>query len=132
VIDTETTKSIRLESKGATITLERQAAQFVETGAQPRLSKGQVAEIVEALSSMRAEAAVHVGAARPSDGLQNPELIVSAESSVGGGEPLRKLRYRIGAGDAWRSTSVFYARADGVDATFVIARSKVNGVLNAL
>jgi hypothetical protein len=132
VIDPAITRSIRLEAKGVSITLERQSGGFVETGAQPRLSKAQVTQIVEALGDMRAEAAVHVGAARPNEGLQAPELVVTTESSPGGGEAIKKLRYRIGAGDAWRSMSVFYARADGVDATFVVARSKVNQVLDAL
>lgn len=132
VIDPGTTQSIRLEHKGTTITLQRQSGGFVETGPQPRLSKAQIAQIIEALASMRAEAAVHVGAVRPNEGFQNPELVVTAESAPGGGEAIQKLRYRIGAGDAWRAVSVFYARADGVDATFVIARGKVNQVLDAL
>jgi hypothetical protein len=132
VIDPAITRSIRLEAKGVIITLEKQGGGFVETSPQPQLSKAQVAQIVEALNDMRAEAAVHVGAARPNEGLQTPELVVTTESSPGGGEALKKLRYRIGAGDAWRSMSVFYARADGVDATFVVARSKVNQVLDAL
>ncbi|HEY6558744.1 MAG TPA: DUF4340 domain-containing protein [Polyangiaceae bacterium] len=132
VIDPGITQSIRLEHKGATITLQLQSGSFVETGPQPRLSKGQIAQIIDALASMRAEAAVHVGAVRPNEGFQNPELVVTAESAPGGGEAIQKLKYRIGAGDAWRAVSVFYARADGVDATFVIARGKVNQVLDAL
>lgn len=132
VIDPGITRSIHLEAKGSVITLERQAGAFAETSPQPRLSKGQIAQIVDALANMRAEAAVHIGAPRPGEGLQTPELVVTAESAPGGGETLQKLRYRIGAGDAWRAMSVFYARADGVDATFVIARSKVSEILDLL
>jgi hypothetical protein len=31
----------------------------------------------------------------------------------------------IGRGDAFRDTNVFYARRDGIDATFAIAQSKL-------
>jgi hypothetical protein len=44
----------------------------------------------------------------------------------------RIVSYRIGAGDSFRGTSIYYARAAGVDATYVIARNKVRQVLDAL
>ena len=47
------------------------------------------------------------------------------------GKKRTPLVWRAGAGDAWNATSVFYARLDGVDATFAIAQSRVRALLEA-
>ncbi len=39
--------------------------------------------------------------------------------------------FRIGAGDAWRGQSIHYARAEGVDATYVIAKTKARVLIDA-
>ena len=40
--------------------------------------------------------------------------------------------FRIGAGDSLRDNSIFYARVDGIDASFAIAQSSVRPLLDAL
>jgi hypothetical protein len=132
IIESDGTARIVLEAAGRKITLERQGNEFVERSDAPQLSKGRIQQIVEALATLRAEAAIHTGPARPAEGFDEPDLVVTAESATTGGEPKRTVRYRIGSADAWRSMSVFFARVEGLDATFVIARSKVNPILNAL
>jgi hypothetical protein len=132
VVEAEHTALITLEYKGRRVILEKQGTDFVERSKNPSLTRGRIQQIVEALGSMRAEAAVHVGPAASEEGLATPELTVTTESRTKGGDPKEVVRYRIGAGDAWRAISVFYARRDGIDASFVIARSKVNQVVDAL
>ena len=88
----------------------------------------QLQAIVDALGTLRAEAALHVGKARPEEGLANPELELRVERRPGRG-PTRTIT--IGAADAWRGESVYYARINGVDASFVIARGKLRALLDA-
>jgi hypothetical protein len=40
------------------------------------------------------------------------------------------VRIAIGRGDAFRDVTVFYARRDGIDATFAIAQSKLRPLLD--
>ncbi len=90
------------------------------------LPSGQVQDIAEALGRLRAEAALHTGPARAEEGLGKPVLEVRVERRNG---PSRTLS--VGAADAWRGESVYYARINGVDATFVIARGKLRPLLDA-
>jgi hypothetical protein len=132
VVDGATTQRIELEREGRKIVLEKQGNEFVDRSPHAELSKGRIQQIIDALASMRAEAAVHTGPELPSEGLNRPQLRVFAESQTKGGEPPKTMRYRVGAADSWRSMTVVYARADGVDASFVIARSKIDEILDAL
>jgi hypothetical protein len=131
IVNAAATDRVELAYKGRKIVLERQGDEFVERSPNPALSKGRIQQIVEALESMRAEAAVNTGPPRPDQGLQKPELEVTAESKTRGGEPQKVVRYRIGAADAWQAMSVFYGRVEGLPATFVIARSKLSPILDA-
>ena len=91
------------------------------------LPPGQLQVITDTLGTLRAEAALHTGPARPEEGLAKPELEVRVERKSGG--PTRT--FTIGAADSWRGESIYYARISGVDATFVISRSKVRPLLDA-
>jgi hypothetical protein len=81
--------------------------------------------VKSALQDLRAEAAVHVGPARREEGLEKPELAITIEGPKGA----LPIRFAIGRGDVFRGTNVYYARRDGVDATFVIAQSRVRPLL---
>ncbi len=120
-------KKVTLERDGKKVELSREGDHFTQT-AGPELGASSVTKIMEALAGLRAEAAVHLGAARPSEGLTKPTLVVRIEPP-GGGKP-RQLSF--GAGDAYQNTSIVYARSGSVDATFVIAKSKVTELLDAL
>ncbi len=88
--------------------------------------EGRLATLREALLDLKIESTVHLGAAKKDEGLGQPrlELRVRAKGTS-------EFRLAIGAGDALRGVSVFYARRDGVDAVFAIAASRVR-VLEAL
>jgi len=77
---------------------------------------------LEALAGLRAEAALHSGPARPSEGIAAPALKIELEPSPGLGKP-RTLR--IGAVDSYRGEVVRDARVDGVNATFALSESKL-------
>ena len=77
------------------------------------------------LGQLRAEGVVHLGAARAPEGFATPLLTVVVQlAPVTAGGPARSLRFFIGKGDSSRETSVFFARREGVDATFAIAQGK--------
>jgi hypothetical protein len=76
------------------------------------------------LSEMRAEGLVHPGAPRADEGFDKPLMTVTVQRGTS------SLKFSIGRGDAWRDTNVFYARRDGVDATFAVAQSKVRPLLD--
>ena len=86
------------------------------------------AAVRDTLADLLAEGATSVGAPKKHEGLDKPTLEVSIELT--GGE--RPLRFRFGAGDALRATSICYARRDGVDATYAVAQAKVRALLDAM
>lgn len=127
----ETTR-VTLEHGKARVVLDKRGEVFVPEGDAGRLTPDRVEALVQALSALRAEAALRLGAPAPAEGLDRPELIVTISlGRANGGAPSRRV-WRIGAGDSWRDLSVFYGRVDGTSATYVIARSKVRAVIDAL
>jgi len=124
VVTPDVAQRVTLSGHGKKIVLEKQGSRFV-AAAGTELSDTRTNEVFETLVALRAEAAVHTGPAKSEEGFDHPELTVELEGA-------EKSSFRIGAGDAWQGTSVYYARKSGVDATFVIARSKVRALLDAL
>jgi hypothetical protein len=118
--------AITLEGHGRRLQLVRQGERLTvrPAGSFPQ---ERVPELLEALSDLRPEAALHSGAALPGEGFSTPSLVIHLSPRQGA---LQTLSF--GAGDSWRSTSVFYLRVSGVDATFVIAQSKVRALSDAL
>jgi Domain of unknown function (DUF4340) len=111
---------VTLTTPKKTIVLERRGGELVaETADVPPAA---TALALEALSSLRAEGAIHSGPAHASEGLSTPALSVKLEPSPG----LGKTRsFRIGAADTYGEEAVRDARADGVEATFAVAESKL-------
>ncbi len=82
-------------------------------------------EVVEALSNLRAEAALHPGLALGLEGLAHPWLTVEATPR----DPREaKIECQIGAGDSLRNMSIYYLRRAGTDATFAVASSKLQAL----
>ena len=81
---------------------------------------------------MGAGVAAHQEAPRPQEGFREPSLIVDAERLPARGDRSTPIHLEFGAGDAWRGTSVFYARRKGFDCTFAIARGRVQPILDSL
>jgi len=117
---------VTLEARGRTLSLVRQGERFTVTPAGS-FPQDRVPEVLEAISNLRPEAALHSGAALPSEGFSAPTLRLSLSPRQG---PPQTISF--GAGDSWRQASVFYVRVSGVDATFVMAQSKVRALSDAL
>jgi hypothetical protein len=124
--DPETLARLRLKHGEKTLTRERRGGVLVATGG-PTVDQNVLTPALEALAALRAEAAVHTGKALPSEGLASPVLELSMEPSPGLGAP---RRLRIGAQEVFRGLPVRYARVDGIDATLVIAESKIRVMLD--
>jgi hypothetical protein len=76
--------------------------------------------LLATLAALRAEQALHVGAPKPAERLDRPQLTVSFTSKAG-----KKARLDVGACDTLDDVAVCYARRDDVDATFVLSRRLV-------
>lgn len=124
IVTPDVATRVELERNGKKLVLEKQGDRLVRSEGV-EVTPGRVSEMADTLLALRAEAAVHLGPAKPSEGFGSPELSVVVARSD------KPQHFRIGAGDSWRGTSVYYARAEGVDATFVIAKSKVRVLLDA-
>ncbi|HYP76295.1 MAG TPA: DUF4340 domain-containing protein [Polyangiaceae bacterium] len=118
--------AITLEAHGRSVQLTRQGERFLVTKAGS-FPQDRVSELLEALGDLRAEVALHTGPALPHEGFSAPSLTLRLVPRHG---PVQLVSF--GAGDSWRSTSVFYMRVSDVDATFVIAQSKVRALSDAL
>ncbi|HEX6274509.1 MAG TPA: DUF4340 domain-containing protein, partial [Polyangiaceae bacterium] len=128
VADEKTLARVTITANGVSRTLERQREELVPT-ASSGLDPAVAARLIEALGSLRAEAAVHTGPARPNEGFERPALEVRYEPVPG----LGKTRtFRVGASavpsgvpseSAW--PAAHYVRAQGVEATFAVADAKL-------
>lgn len=123
--DPETLARVRLRSGDKTLVLERRGGTLaaVDGGVDASV----LTPALEALAALRAEAAVHTGKALPSEGLAAPILDVTVEPSPGLGAA---RRLRVGAQELFRGLPVRFARVDGIDATFVIAESRLRPILD--
>ena len=111
---------VTLRTPKREIVLERRGGELVAKSGD--LPAPALASALETLASLRAEAALHSGPARPSEGLATPALSVELEPNPGFG---KRRVYRFGGTDSYRDAVVRNARADGVDATFAVADAKL-------
>ena len=116
---------ITISARGRDLRLARRGERFAVT--QGAFPDDRVADLLDALGDLRPEVALHTGPAQPSEGFSSPTLVLKLTPKTGATQTVT-----FGAGDAWRSTSVFYVRVSGVDATYVIAQSKVRPLSDAL
>ena len=89
------------------------------------------AGVRDALAGLTAEGAVSLGAPEERQGLDRPRLRVTVELTPAQGAAPRPIRIALGAGDAFRGTSVVYARRDGVAATYALAQAKIRPLFEA-
>jgi hypothetical protein len=114
MVDPGDVRQIRIDRASRHLTLEPARPGARDAGTAERF---EIARRI--LSEARTEGLVHPGAPRGDEGFDKPLMTITVQrgtSSIG---------FTIGRGDAWRETNVFYARRDGVDATFALAQSKV-------
>jgi len=103
-----------------------EGAFHVEGAAGDPVANAKAAAVREAVGDLFAEGAVSVGAAEKGEGLDKPVLVMEAE--VAG----RPMRVRFGAADTLKGVAVYYARRDGVDATYAVAQTRVRPLLDAV
>ncbi len=120
---------VELETPTARVELRRDGGSFVQHSGQVHLEPGEIEQIVDALGTMRAESALHLGKPDRAEGFDDPALTVRLVRAEGSQRP---ASWQVGAGDSWRGISVHYVRAEGVNATYVMARSKVRRILDLL
>jgi hypothetical protein len=132
LMDPSTTARVTLAAGDRKIVLDKLGDEFVEAnpGDTPR-SPEAIRRIVDALTTLRAEAALEFGAVRPEYGMDRPVLSVTIEREAGHQDKPERVVWRAGAGDSWRGMSVHYARVDGVNATYAVARSGIRAILDA-
>jgi hypothetical protein len=118
--------AITLDAHGRSLRITRQGDRMLVTPAGS-FPQDRVLELLDALGNLRAEAALHTGPALPGEGFSAPFLRLRLVPRQGAPQTVS-----FGAGDSWQSTSVFYMRVSDVDATFVIAQSKVRALSDAL
>ncbi len=132
MMDPAEVTSIRLKSADRGVQLQKEGSRFTQADSGPALPDDRIASIIEGLSTLRADVAVHTGAAKPAEGFASPVLRINIEREPARGERSEPVELLIGSGDSWRGTAVYYARRKGMNATFVVARSKVQPILDAL
>lgn len=87
-------------------------------------------EAVAALGRLRAEAAIHLGPARPDEGFAQASLEARVVFDADAGP--RTLRFVVGAATTLHDQKVYYARVDGVQATFVVGKERLDPLLRAV
>lgn len=124
--DPKTLARVSLHTEDERFELELRAGELVPSAATPA-DPAVVTATLEALGALSAEAAVHTGPERPEEGLAQPALSVKLELLPGLG-PARG--FRIGKSSTFRGQTVRFARADGVNATYVIAEAKLRALFD--
>jgi hypothetical protein len=106
-------------TRGAqSLTLER-AGEAWRGGTTP----ARASELVEMLRSLRADFTVHLGPARPNEGLTRPGLSITFVAEGGKRDVLH-----IGARDTIDGAAIAYARLESVNATFALSSSTVTAL----
>jgi hypothetical protein len=125
-LETSKASSIVLSRGGARVELKKSADKFA-TDAGLAVS---VDSITNALDVLRADDVVHLGPPAPEEGFAQPSLDVRAEMETDAGKHTVHLRF--GRDALRKNQAIVYARVDGVDATFAVARERVDPIRSAL
>ncbi len=128
LVDAERITRVTLAAEGGKrLLLEAHAGALQVVGAPADPASAALAAAVrDALADLLADGVVTVGPPLPSQGFDKPALVVTVELGA------RRLSLRFGAGDAFRGIRVYYARREGVAATFAVAQSHVRPLLEAV
>jgi hypothetical protein len=126
-IDSANASSIVLSRAGAHIELRRVADRLVGPDAGMATS---TASIASALDTLRADDVVRLGPPQADEGFSAPSLEVQVELEGDGGK--RSVHLRFGRDVLRRNQTMVLTRVSGVDATFAVARERVDPIRNAL
>jgi hypothetical protein len=87
-------------------------------------------DLLDAIETLRPEAAVHTGIAGPGEGLRKPILTVYIRRQAPENVGMPPIRFSVGSRDVFQDASIFYARHASVNATYALPRSQVQRLLD--
>lgn len=119
---------LELSAERGSLKLQRSGQRFEQLDSRSPIASGDLEALLTELDTLRPEAALHLGPALPNEGFGKPLLRYVAERADGS----RQVAWTIGGADMFRNLPVYFARVDGVAATYVIARGPVQRVLDLL
>jgi hypothetical protein len=126
-VEAPAASSIVLSRAGTRVELRRVGGVLVGPDAGLPTS---VEAIAGALATLRADDVVRLGPPAPDEGFDAPSLDVRAEVAADAGT--RTVHVRFGRDVLRKNQAMVYARIDGIDATFAVARERVDPIRNAL
>ncbi|MEO8184343.1 MAG: DUF4340 domain-containing protein, partial [Deltaproteobacteria bacterium] len=87
-------------------------------------------DLLDAIETLRPEAAVHTGIAGPGEGLRRPILSVYIRRQAPENVGMPPIRFSVGSRDVFQDASIYYARHASVNATYALPRSQVQRLLD--
>ena len=125
------------DTKKKSLVLER-TGEALSIAGSPSATEA-AAKLRDALGELAPYAAVSVGAPRKEQSLDPPVFTIVIERVRRGAEardraidPQRTVRLQFGAFDVYRGHDVVYVRREGIDATYVVDRTKANTFFDLL
>ncbi|HKQ70914.1 MAG TPA: DUF4340 domain-containing protein, partial [Polyangiaceae bacterium] len=125
MLDPREVRQVKIERGTERVTLVAPSGKDAGPGAQ------RFDIVRNAFAAARTEGVLHLGPPRKDEGFDAPLMVLVITKGAEGSSETKVVRFAIGRGDVWRDTSVFYLRREGVDATFVMAQSKLRPLLDA-
>jgi hypothetical protein len=129
--DRDSIAELSLDAEGlGSLQLRRVAGELLLQKGPPGFDAERVDQLLDAIESLRTEAAVHTGPATASEGLRRPILsgMIRRQSPENVGVP--PIRFSIGSRDSFRDASIFYARVSASNATYALPREQVQRLLD--
>ncbi len=131
MVDPSVVRSLRIRASDKDLRIATTGDVWrMASGSTLELSEPGLVRLRQALIELRAEGVVHLGQPLPEEGLIKPLVRIEVEHLPG--FRAQKTVLSIGRSDVWRTMNVHYARLEGTDATFAIARSKIRPILEVL
>lgn len=85
-------------------------------------------KLADAFRGLRAEGLVHLGPAKPEEGLAAPALIIEGQAATAS----KNKRIVVGGPGKLGEMPIYYVRVDGLDATWAVVRADVDAILALL
>ena len=131
-VDPNDVQQLRLRGPSGTVELSKHGDEYVQSGGGLQLSVAAVQQVIDALTELRAEAAISLGSEPREAGLGEPLLSGEYEFNPAGPNAGSTRRWALGAGDSWRGMSIHYGRVAGMDANYGVPRAMVQRLLDLL
>jgi hypothetical protein len=110
--------------------LKRVAGQLTLQKGSSSFDLERLDELLDAIETLRPEAAVHTGVAGPGEGLRKPLLTAYIRRQAPENVGMPPIRFSVGSRDVFQDASIYYARHASVNATYALPRSQVQRLLD--